>query len=989
MPSNRRVFALIFFVSGFSGLIYEALWTHYLKLFLGHAAYAQTLVLAIFMGGLALGSEVCSRSSHRLGNLLRWYAIAEAIVGVMALAFAPVFSAFLELSYGSVFPSLGSPTQADAYKYVASALFILPQSFLLGTTFPLMTAGLVRRFPERRGATIATLYFVNSLGAAIGVLASGFVFIDWFGLQGTLTMAGIINLLLAAIVWRISGDQPLFAAADQASSSAAGEARLERTESPTDAVFGPRLLLTVALITGAASFVYEVCWIRMLSMVLGNSTHSFELMLSAFITGLAFGGLWVRSRIDRQSDPIRLLATIQVVMGMCAMLTLPMYMGTFDAMQWLMASLEPTDTGYTLFNLSSHALALAVMLPTTFCAGTTLPLITFCLLRRGHGEKCIGQVYAWNTIGAILGVMLTVHFGFPLLGVKESLIVGAIFDVGIGLVLVWLLYRSGTVPVAWTSAVALLLVGSTLFPLDTLAMASGVYRQGKLLDTKATKLQFHEDGKTATISLTRRGNTLSIRTNGKVDASLAMRKQMTPTEDELTMILAGAIPLAIRPDAKTAANIGMGSGLTTHTLLCSPNLEVVDTIEIEPVMTKAAEQFGERVELAYTDPRSAFHFDDAKAFFASARREYDIIVSEPSNPWVSGVASLFSEDFYARVKRYLAEDGVFVQWIQLYEIDTRLVASVLGALSNHFSDFVAYAPNRGDMLLISVVEGKVPELGAELFRFPRMAEELKRQRKQTIEDIRLHWVTDKQTLEPWIRSVGIRPNSNDRPVVDLGAARTRFLRADALEIYGADMHVVPVYAMLSRGAPPRPPSTVPPTYLERSVQINQAAMTLAYLGGGAWSWPKNRPGGGAARREADQLRRILRSESVSDDRWYRAVRGCLARSIVPHLAPEALDPVWRPLANTASESQRQFVEFLQAVSIRDARRMADLGEAILATTKESRQGLVEYVLSVAMLGKIVTLDKEGAAELWEKYGSATSERMRKSFRTHVLRAHCR
>ena len=175
----------------------------------------------------------------------------------------------------------------------------------------------------------------------------------------------------------------------------------------------------------------------MLSLVLGSSTHSFELMLSAFILGLALGGLWIHRRIERVASPVRFLALVQVSMGLLALLTLPLYGTTFTLMQWLVKTLSKTDTGYALFNLSSSAIAMAVMLPTTFCAGMTLPLITFILIRGGQGERSIGAVYAANTIGAIIGVFFAVHVGMPLLGLKNLIACGAGLDIALGIGLFW------------------------------------------------------------------------------------------------------------------------------------------------------------------------------------------------------------------------------------------------------------------------------------------------------------------------------------------------------------------------------------------------------------------------------------------------------------------------------------------------------------------------------------------------------------------------
>ncbi|MBI1966109.1 MAG: fused MFS/spermidine synthase, partial [Betaproteobacteria bacterium] len=268
---TRAWFFLLFTVSGFAGLIYESIWSHYLKLFLGHAAYAQTLVLAIFMGGMALGSWLCSRYSGRWRNLLVGYAAVEAAIGLSALVFHQVFVKVTDFAYDEVMPALGSPLAATALKWTMSAALILPQSVLLGMTFPLMSAGLIRSYPDHTGGTIAMLYFTNSLGAAAGVLASGFVLIALVGLPGTMLTAGILNILLALVIWLIAKDM------------ACAPPSLLRDERGATGARGYGLMLAVAALTGAASFIYEIGWIRMLSLVLGSSTHAFELMLSAFI----------------------------------------------------------------------------------------------------------------------------------------------------------------------------------------------------------------------------------------------------------------------------------------------------------------------------------------------------------------------------------------------------------------------------------------------------------------------------------------------------------------------------------------------------------------------------------------------------------------------------------------------------------------------------------------------------------------------------------
>src|SRR5215831_13695236 len=199
-PWARPALFAIFALSGFAGLIYESIWSHYLKLFLGHAGYAQTLVLAIFMGGMAIGSWLAARYSRNWRNLLLGYAVTEASIGVLALVFHEIFVTVTEAAFDNVLPGVGSPAMAAAAKWILGTALILPQSVLLGMTFPLMSGGLIRRYPATPGAALATLYFTNSLGAGIGVLVAGFVMIEHLGLPGTVRAAGALNVAIAVVV---------------------------------------------------------------------------------------------------------------------------------------------------------------------------------------------------------------------------------------------------------------------------------------------------------------------------------------------------------------------------------------------------------------------------------------------------------------------------------------------------------------------------------------------------------------------------------------------------------------------------------------------------------------------------------------------------------------------------------------------------------------------------------------------------------------------
>ncbi len=525
--NRQRVWLLaIFILSGFAGLIYQSIWSHYLGLFLGHAAYAQALVLAIFMGGMAAGAAWIARAGQRWRNLIRGYAVVEAVIGALGLLFHWIFTGVAGFSYDTLIPALGSPWAVDIARWGIAALLILPQTILLGMTFPLMSGGLIRRFPTSAGHLLGGLYFTNSIGAAIGALAAVFVLLPWLGLPGAMTTAALLNFVVAALAWWL--------ASEPEPPPAMG---VEGPSAPEQSLRKNALLRTVLLgtaLSGAASFAYEIIWIRMLSMAVGSTMHAFELMLASFIAGIALGGLWVRKHADNTDAPLRLVGWMQIFMGVAALASLAVYANAFAWVGWLIQALAKTDGSYALFNLGTASIAIAIMLPAAFFAGTTLPLFTVTLLRAGQGERAIGRVYAWNTLGSIIGVFAAIHLLIPILGLKLALCVAALVDMGIGLVLLRMQANSNRSVVHFGLAAglaAIALIAAVQVPFDPLKLASGVFRHGRAELASDSRMLYYRDGKTASVSafVSPEGN-LSIATNGKPDASIMMSDDQLPTE---------------------------------------------------------------------------------------------------------------------------------------------------------------------------------------------------------------------------------------------------------------------------------------------------------------------------------------------------------------------------------------------------------------------------------------------------------------------------
>ena len=689
---------------------------------------------------------------------------------------------------------------------------------------------------------------------------------------------------------------------------------------------------------------------------------------------------------------------VQIAMGILALATLPVYGQTFNVMSWLIRKLPGTEMGYMLFNLSSQGIAMVIMLPAAFCAGMTLPLITTTLLRRGTGERSIGAVYGFNTIGSIMGVFIAIHLAMPLLGLKGMIILGAGIDIALGVGLFWWISPSWRIPAAYTLiALAVLLPSIFWLKLDPNKMASGVFRYGTLFEQTKEETLYHRDGKSATVSITKGKKNLSIKTNGKPDAGM-QHTGSGHAEDEDTMVLLGSIGTILHPKASTAAVIGWGSGLSTHVLLTSPNIKSVDTIEIEPEMVKAAKLFGARVRLAYDDPRNHLQIEDAKSYFSFHKKKYDLIISEPSNPWVSGVSGLFSKEFFSHVREYLNEDGLLVQWLHLYEIDTPLIASIMNALAPNFSDYVIYGANSADILIVASPMGTVGKPDAAFLSMQDLLKELRRIEVLSLEDINIRLIGNKEILSPFFKSYPITTNSDYAPVVDLYAVRSRFFRLKTTElIFSPESDRLPILQMLGKQSPYPDPKKVTYSLFPKSQKLHSANMLYSYLLHGTWIWnhPEN-PLAEETVRTAILAKQILTkecSEKLLHQDWWKVMLNTTV-SLVPYLSSEQFSELMHLIEAPSckghfSDQQRDFISLIKAVERQDPLRMARYAENILKQMENHLvdADVVEYILSAGMLGSLSSGDDQQARFLWNKYGRLLPPKNAQSFSTHLLVSH--
>jgi hypothetical protein len=769
-------------------------------------------------------------------------------------------------------------------------------------------------------------------------------------------------------------------------------------------------LLAVSFGTALASFIYEISWLRMLALVLGSATHSFELMLSAFILGLALGAFWVRNRSDGWKQPLRALGIVQWVMGLTALATLPLYIASFGWIAELLAAFAKTGGGYAGFTLSRYIICLAVMLPSTFCAGITLPLITRTLLTSGTGERAIGAVYGINTLGSIVGVIIAGLIALPLIGLKALLVTGAALDMALG---VWILFvAAGQSKMALRFAYAA--ISATVFVTGTAAitqrfdptlLASGVFRRGNIFEPGAVESVFPQDGRTATISVldTPDENTLTIITNGKPDASLHRDWFQacgdSPTKvpligDESTQTLAPLITLAHRPDARRAAVIGQGSGMSSHVLFASDALEEIITVEIEPEMIRGSREFYPANRRVFDDPRSTIVIEDARTYFAAAEEEYDLVFSEPSNPWVSGVSSLFTTEFYQHIRRYLADDGVFGQWIHLYEIDDAMVLSIVAALHENFPSYEIFLTDVTDMLVVASKAETMPQADWSVANMPRLVDDLCNILPITREALEGTRVSHRAALAPLLDDWG-QPNSDFYPAVDLFAERVRYLGRTASGFAQLAVERFDLTApFFDRQAPLGSEMVVAMPEIE-PVGARALSATLRALRDGTEPPQEGLPFEfrGAIHRWEEWLSALDGDRPPSDWRLWTSRALDMEVEIGRGTAGVADETLFRDIRaymdrHNAPELPREAIAFRYALATWDFQELSRTADVMLPSLLEGDGWMLpEEVLAGGITAKLRLGDIAGAVSLWEELGPQVPRGGTYDLRMDLLRSY--
>ncbi len=739
LPELRLPLLLVlFFGSGATGLLYEILWMRRLALVFGGTQMAVSLVLGTFMLGLAGGSLLGGRLADRGRYLLILYGALEIFLGLFALCFPHL----LDLLTGwYVAPGGGAVAQwqVRAQHSVLLGLLLLPPTLAMGATFPVLVrfaAGQLSRVGSRTGL----LYGVNTAGAVFGTWATGFVLLPMLGLRTTELAAAATNGAIGVIagLWGLRWAHTALPVDDRAERS---DERLLR-ELPDDPdqradLRGRqrRSLPWILAVSGACALAWEVAWTRFLTLILGSSVYAFSLMLVAFLLGTAGGGLLASWSLDRPgARPLRILGLALCVAALWAALGLAL----FPLFPFFYVDLYSLVGGHdSLVFAVQGFLAVGVMTPASLALGMALPLaVGWTSDRPERVGREVARLLASNTLGAVLGALGTGFFLVPLMGIQKAVLATCVLCLVAAAAVLEirsLASRRRRVQQALLagSAAAIVLLRPAW---DPLLMSAGMYQYVSDLSEFSHEavrnyalsdyeVLYYAEGATSVVTVARSlgSDNIWLANNGKVDAST--------TDDLRTQILLAHLPAVFRPKMEDVLVVGLASGITAGSVTLHEGLRKMDVLEIEPAVVEASHYFDAHNYRPLEDPRVRSITNDARNHLVRNPRRYDVIINEPSNPWITGVSNLFTLEFLQLGRARLRTGGLFVQWVQTYGMGKDDLRSLIRTFCEVYPYAVAVTTlEDADLLLVGSEGPLVPWPGRiqDLLNHPRIGPDLGR-----------------------------------------------------------------------------------------------------------------------------------------------------------------------------------------------------------------------------------------------------------------------
>ncbi|MDJ0851814.1 MAG: fused MFS/spermidine synthase [Myxococcota bacterium] len=855
-----RRFALLlacFFLSGFAALLYQTAWTRELSFVFGTSELAVAAVLAAYMGGLALGAAAAARYALRVTRPVLAYGLLELAIAISALL-VPVGIAGINAVYVALLGGgrelVEAGVAAAVFQLGAAFAVLLPPTAFMGATLPLLARHAVRSEAEI-GSRVGVLYAVNTAGAIAGTLCAAFWLMPALGLRLTVWVGALLNGVVFLLAARLArGAAPL---------PAPGAAPVAPEPAPPQAWIPPSWILPAIAVSGAVSFAYEVLWTRLLGQVFGASVQAFATMLASFLLGIALGSAVAarlatsRTRAALGFGVAQLGTAIASYAGLALADRLPELSNRLGA--------GPGDP------LASAAVAALPLLPITLCIGATFPFAVRLLARHpDQAAAATARVYAWNTVGAIVGALGAGFVLLPGLGFEGTLVAGAAANLALALLAALAVRprRTGLAAAAAVAGLALLLVPARA-PLSLLRHSpmTGVADDGEVV--------FLSVGRSSTVLVFDRAERLRLATNGLPESSI-LRRGALPRRTVARWL--GGLPALLRPEARELLVVGLGGGVALE--LVPSTMQKIDVIELEPEVLEANRHVGpERAIDPLLDPRVRVVIADARGALQLTSKRYDAIVSQPSHPWTAGASHLYTREFFSLVRSRLAPDGVFVQWIGLKFVDEALLRSLVATLVDVFAHVEVHHLGSGGLLFASS-DAPLGLAGPEQ-ALRTVPDDFARFGVHRIEDVAAFRALDARGARAFARGAPL--NTDDH---NLLAARAARLGDDALDLDSVAALMEDLDPLLARG------DELDFGWLIRDLvdlRFQERATAIALAAGGAdeelglgWiEWAKGRPA-----RAARHFARVLELDPEASE-----ARAGLLNALSPSIAQGGGPPV--------------------------------------------------------------------------------------------------
>jgi spermidine synthase len=781
---------LLFFGSGLSSLVLEIIWLRKLVLIFGSTSFAVSTIIAAFMGGLGLGSWIFGRMADRIRSHVLLYGLIEAAIGLYALlvpfifaASVPLYRVVWDVAHLSFYPY-------SLLRFLLACVVLLLPTTLMGATLPLLSRAVVQTRGEI-GARVGRLYAANTFGAVTGTFLCGFVLLPALGEFRSTLAAACVNFLIAATaIAAFRRKSPTVKTPTEEGAPLPPQpAPVEPPPLPApEAVEGPgpaRTILLALGLAGFASMTLQVAWARLFYLIIGSSTYAYSVLLTTFLAGLALGAHIASRLLPRLRHPATAFAWTGAGIGVSVLLGLLLipvlfflYVKIFNAERM----------SFLLF--VNFLLAFIIIFPPTVGMGALFPLGIAAYGRRVRllGRK-VGEAYAVNTGGSILGGFVAGFVLLPLCGMQTSIrAAAAAYAVVAVLPLLkgvrlkrWHALNLGLAAVVGVSAV-LLPAGASPH-----LLSSGVFRYAQRYDLGISFRQFREkhsdakfrivrfeEGVTTTVSVLRYPATTAVTVNGKVDGS--------SLNDMPTQTLSAHFPMLFVANPRNVMIIGYGTGVTVGAAGLYPDVRIT-CVELEPAILRAGRHFRHvnyDTDRLREEGRLTVLENDARNILLVSPETYDVIISEPSNAWITGASKLFTQDSFRLVRDRLNPGGVFAQWVQIYGMDTRNIRCLVKTFQSVFPDVMIFTTiYKSDLILIgrrdAPLELSLKKVEA-LFSPGAIAGDLERVGVRTPVDFLVHFLQGPRGVRRYVDAdPGLPLNTDDNAYIEFHAPRTMYL----------------------------------------------------------------------------------------------------------------------------------------------------------------------------------------------------------------------